>query len=107
MDLKQYVAVLRLHRYLLVACLCVAVALAGLVTLVQSPKYAATTQLFVSTSGDQAGNAQAAYQGSLFGQQRVKSYAAIVSSQPVVSRVKSELRLPDSAEQLRGEIGRA
>jgi succinoglycan biosynthesis transport protein ExoP len=103
-DLKQYLRVLRNRRGLIVACLLLSVLTAGGYAFTQQPMYAATTQLFVSTSGDQAGNAQAAYQGGLFGQQRVKSYAAIVSSEPVVQRVKDELHLPESVTHLRAEI---
>lgn len=104
MDLKQYLRVLRERWKFVLVCVLVGVLAAGLYSALQKPLYAASTQLFVSTSGDQTGNAQAAYQGGLFGQQRVKSYAEIVSSQPVVQRVKDELRLPEPVERLRSEI---
>lgn len=104
MDLRQYLRVLRDRWFWVLACMLVGVLVAGLYTGLKRPMYAATTQLFVSTSGDQVANPQAAYQGGLFGQQRVKSYAKIVSSEPVVQRVKDELRLPDSIEVLRAKI---
>src|SRR4051794_1807999 len=104
MDLKQYLRVLR-ERWVLLACFVLAaVLLAGVYAFAQKPTYAASTQLFVSTSTDQTGNAQAAYQGGLFGQQRVKSYAEIVSSASVVQRVKDELRLPESVQELSKKI---
>src|SRR4051812_13254361 len=106
MDLKQYLRVLRTRWLLIVACILVALAAAGLYSFLQKPTYAATTQLFVSTSGTgaQSANAQSAYQGGLFSQDRVKSYAGIVSSQPVVQRVKDQLRLSDKVEDLQAEI---
>lgn len=104
MDLKQYLRVLRERWKFLLTCVLLAVLAAGLYSALQKPMYAASTQLFVSTSADQNGNASQAYQGGLFGQQRVKSYAEIVGSQPVVQRVKDELHLPQSVDELRSEI---
>ena len=68
----------------MVGCVCALVALGAAAALAwtQTPKYAAHVQLFVSTKDST--DTAAAYQGGLFGQQRVKSYADIVSSDRVV-----------------------
>lgn len=104
MELKQYLRVFRERWTFLAVGILLAMLLAGIYTFLQTPEYSAATQLFVSTSGDRGGNAQDAYQGGLFGQQRVKSYAEIVSSQPVVERVKQDLQLPETTDKLRKEI---
>lgn len=104
MDLRQYLGVLRERWKFVIACVLVAVLAAGSYTASQKPLYSASTQLFVSVSGDTTRDASSAYQGGLFGAERVKSYADIVSSQPVVQRVKDELHLPDPVGALQGEI---
>jgi capsular exopolysaccharide synthesis family protein len=65
--------------------------------------YSAHAKLFVSTSGSQVDPTQL-YQGGQFGQQRVKSYADIVASPPVVSAVKQQLGLPESVSALASKI---
>jgi non-specific protein-tyrosine kinase len=75
-------------------------AAAGL-SLAQTPKYEATTQLFVAAkSTDVSG----AYQGDLFSQQRVKSYADIVDSPPIATAVVKRLGLSMSATDLADEV---
>jgi succinoglycan biosynthesis transport protein ExoP len=102
LDLKHYVRVLREQWWLIVTCVLVAVGLAAALAWTSTPKYGAHVKLFVSTKDST--DATAAYQGGLFGQQRVKSYADIVASDRVVSAVKSELKLPDSVGTLQSEI---
>ncbi len=102
MDLKQYIRVLREQWWLIVACVLVAVGLAAAVAWTQTPKYAAHVKLFVSTKDSTS--ATTAYQGGLFGQQRVKSYADIVSSDRVVTAVRNQLKLADPVESLQKKI---
>ncbi len=102
MDLRQYVRVIREGWWVIVLCLVVAVGAAAALAWTSTPKYAAHTKLFVSTKDST--DATAAYQGGLFGQQRVKSYADIVSSDVVVSAVKKQLGLPQPVNTLQGEI---
>jgi succinoglycan biosynthesis transport protein ExoP len=65
--------------------------------------YAARTQLFVSTGGAPADPSET-YQGGLFSQQRVLSYASIVSSPAVAKAVIEQLRLPYGIRELQEEI---
>jgi succinoglycan biosynthesis transport protein ExoP len=103
MDLKQYLRVLREQWWLIVLCVLIATGLAGAYAWTQTPKYAAHLQLFVSTKDGT--DASSANQGSLFGQQRVKSYADIVSSDRVVAAVRNELNLKDeTVGQLQAKI---
>lgn len=103
MDILDYLRLLR-KRWILVA-VCTLLALAGAAgaTLLSQPVYQSETQLFVSArnEGDGIGDA---YQGGLFGQLRVKSYADIVASPPVTEAVVRELRLDLTAEDLAEQI---
>jgi len=60
------------------------------------PLYAASTQLFVTTTCS-ADNSAAAYQGNLFSQQRVTSYSELIEGTQVAQRVVDELGLQSSA----------
>jgi len=99
MDLKQYARVLRSHWFLIAACvgICVLVALGLAVT--RTPVYSAGSQLFVS-NGSSAG-LNDAYAGSLFTEQRISTYAEMVSSPVVAAKVIKALDLPYSVQQLR------
>src|SRR4051812_25167026 len=67
-----------------------------------TPKFTTHLQLFVSTKD--SANAQSVNQGGQFAQQRVKSYADIVSSYEVVSAVKQQLKLDENIDALQGMI---
>ena len=74
--------------------------LAGAVTVsaLTTPQYRASALLFVTTNGDST--AAEAYQGNLFGQQRVLSYAELASSRQVAQRTISEMKLNMLPDQL-------
>jgi succinoglycan biosynthesis transport protein ExoP len=103
MDVNEYVGLLRRHSVLIVVSLLVCAAAAGIFAWTQTPIYSARTQLFVSTRAVSADPGQT-YEGGLFSQQRVLSYAQIVSSPPVMRAVIKELRLPESIQQLQAKI---
>lgn len=77
------------------------VAAAAAVTLVQTPQYKATTELFVSAGGEDLGQA---FQGGVFVQQRVRSYIQVVDSPEVLGPVIDDLGLELSTRQLAGTI---
>lgn len=102
LDIRDYLRILR-NRWKLITAVVVLSMLGALaVSLLTTPKYAASTQLFVSTTGQE--NTAAAYAGGLFSQQRVTSYAALVQGQQVAQRVVDTLRLPLSAAQVASEV---
>jgi polysaccharide biosynthesis transport protein len=103
MDLKEYVRVLRAHLFLIVAAVVVCTGAAALLVLTETPTYAAHTQLFVSATGASADLSQT-YQGGLFAQIQVQSYAQIVSSPAVLSGVVEQLGLSESVQKLQSEI---
>ena len=103
MELKQYVRLFRAHWLLILAIVVVCVGAAAAFAWTRTPVYAARSQLFVSTSGVPADLSQT-YEGGLFTQQRVLSYAQIVSSPAVVKAAIAQLGLRDSVRKLQGEI---
>lgn len=97
-ELRDYIKVLR-KRWRFVALLALlALAGAAAASLLATPQYEARTQLFVSTQA--AGSASDLLQGSSFTQQRVKSYADVVTSPRVLDPVIEELGLPVTASKL-------
>ncbi|MDL5158964.1 polysaccharide biosynthesis tyrosine autokinase [Actinomycetospora termitidis] len=78
-------------------------ALAGLAFGLLSPSYyTATTTLYVySPSGD---STDAAYQGSLVSQQRVSSYAELVTSEEVTDDVIAKLGLTETSPELAKQL---
>jgi len=101
-EMQHYIRVLR-ARWRLVAAVSVLAVLGALgASLLTTPLYAASTQLFVSTTG--TSDAAAAYQGNLFSQQRVTSYAQLITGQEVAQRVVDAQQLPITAAQLASEV---
>jgi capsular exopolysaccharide synthesis family protein len=103
MDLKRWLTLLRRRWLTVVGTTVIGVIVAVAVAWTTTPSYTAHTKLFVSTASNQ-NDPQQAYSGGLFSQQRVVSYADIVSSPLVVSAVKQQLHLPESVRTLQGRI---
>ncbi|SDR78640.1 Chain length determinant protein [Actinopolymorpha singaporensis] len=102
MELWGYLRLIRAQWKLLLACVVVTVAVAAIVVLRTTPTYQSTT-LFVSLApGDDS--TTSAYQGSLFSQQRARSYADLVRGEAVTTAVVKKLRLPMSAAELSSRI---
>lgn len=103
MTLTQYLRVLRTQWLVVLLLVVLGAGAAAAYTYRQTPVYSAQTQLFVSVRSTDAGIATL-NQGSAFTQQRVKSYADIVTSPIIAEAVITELRLPFTAEQLVSRI---
>jgi capsular exopolysaccharide synthesis family protein len=73
------------------------------VSALQTPVYEAQTQLFVSAQSTSDNLADAA-QGGIFTQQRVKSYAQIVTSPDVLQPVITQLHLNETTDHLADQI---
>lgn len=105
LEIRDYVRTIRARWKLLVVTVLLAT-LAGLgVSLLTTPTYAASAQLFVSTTGNSADTTSATYQGGLFSQQRVTSYSQLLKGEQVAQRVVDVLRLPVTAKEISSEVG--
>lgn len=103
MDLRAYLGVLRRRWIIVVACLVAGAAVGVLFILRATPQYASTARLFVSTPGSDTANTQA-YQGGLFSQQRVTSYADLIKGSTVAERVLDRVGSSESPTSLVGQI---
>ena len=102
MTVKDYLRVLR-RRWLLVgATILLSVSVAAILTLMSKPKYEAATSLFVTTPT--ASSVGESYEGNLFSQQRIASYAELVTSADVLATTAEKLNLDTTAEQLADQI---
>jgi succinoglycan biosynthesis transport protein ExoP len=103
MTIAQYLRLLR-DRWILVALLATCGLLgAGMYSVLAMPTYEAETQLFISTSGQNTDVRDLAQAGS-FTQQRVKSYADLLTSPRVLDPVIKQLNLHVTAEDLAGQV---
>jgi capsular exopolysaccharide synthesis family protein len=101
-ELREVLAALRAAWWLPVLGLVVGGAVALAASLLQTPQYTSHTQLFVSTT-DSATTSDV-FQGSQFSQQRVTSYAQLLTGEELAGRVVDRLDLPLSPGQLTREI---
>ena len=84
MAIGDYLRAFRRFWWLIVVVAVIGAAGGYVWSLVATPKYASTAQLFVTTqSGTSVGDA---YQNNLFSQERVKSYASLATSRQVAAR---------------------
>jgi non-specific protein-tyrosine kinase len=94
-ELRDYLRTLR-KRWLLVG-LCIVLGLGAAVALaaLATPQYTSSTTAFVS-SREGGENISDTYQGGLFTQERVASYAEVAGSRAVTDAVARDLGLPES-----------
>jgi len=90
---NEYLLVVRKRFILFAAIFLVSIVSAFTVTALTTPTYESTTRLFVSTSANDS--ASDLLTGNSFTQQRVKSYADIVTSPAVLDAVVAELNLQE------------
>ncbi len=102
MAVRDYLRVLARRWKIVVACLVLGVAVALLVSALSPRRYTATAELLVSAAATT--NQTDLNQGSTFAQSRVKSYVAVVTSPDVLDRIRTDLGLPLSNEQLKSRI---
>ncbi|MBI5230782.1 MAG: polysaccharide biosynthesis tyrosine autokinase [Coriobacteriales bacterium] len=99
MTLAQYLRIARAQWLLIVAVTVLGAFGAAAYAWSQTPIYSASAQLFVTTSSGNA-DINTLSQGSTFTQQRVKSYAAAISSPDVLQPVIDELGLRETPQSL-------
>ena len=102
MELKDYIRVIRKRWRIIVAATLVVLAGAAGATALSPRIYEAQTRLFVSTSGGV--DTGALLQGSNFTQQRVKSYADVITTPKVLDPVIASLGLNTTAAKLAEQI---
>lgn len=102
MELRDYVRVLRQHWVLIVALTLFGVAVGAGYSILQTPKYSSSAKVFVSTSG--GASVSELQQGNAFTQQRVKTYADLVTTPIVLLPVINELGLETTGEALAAKI---
>lgn len=88
MELRDYIRILRQRWILIVVTTLLALAAALALTLTTTPQYQSTSRLFVSTAES---NSSDAYQGGLFSQQRITSYASLITGEEMARRVAEQL----------------
>jgi len=101
-ELKDYIRVIRKRWQIIVAVMLVVLAGAALATALSPKIYEAQTRLFVSTSG--SSDSSALLSGSNFTQQRVKSYADVITTPNVLDPVIKTLRLNTTAAKLGDQV---
>lgn len=102
MNILEYLAIWRRRWRIIVAALVLGLLTVTVVCAFTRPQYVASSQLFVSTTG--GASVVEAYQGNLFGQERVNSYAKLAGSRQVAQRAIDQLQVDMSAEDLMSQI---
>ena len=101
MDFKQFLLVLRRRWRSVVLIFVVALAIAATISYLITPKYESTSRVIVSVNASTSTEASGA---AFFLNNRVTSYADLVQSTELASRVINTLDLDMSPEELSGEI---
>ncbi|HEV2088523.1 MAG TPA: polysaccharide biosynthesis tyrosine autokinase [Cryptosporangiaceae bacterium] len=101
MDLRDYLRAVRKRWWLVLAATGLAATAASLMTATTPPQYASTVTFFVTTPNRGVSDA---YQGGLFSQQRVKSYADLLTSERLSRAVVEDGRVDLSSEDVRTRI---
>lgn len=103
MDVRDYLKVLRTRWRIAVGTAVVGLLAALGVSLLTTPQYAASSQLFITATAS-TDTSSGAYQGSQFSQQRVVSYTQLLTGQQVAQRVIDELGLTTSPAGLASRV---
>ncbi|HET7475459.1 MAG TPA: polysaccharide biosynthesis tyrosine autokinase [Dermatophilaceae bacterium] len=97
MELHESIRLVRKRWRLIIATVVAVVAMAAVATVMTPTEFSASTRLFVSTASN---DNTSLLQGSSFTQQRVKSYADVITTPKVLDPVIRQLRLPATAATL-------
>lgn len=100
--MKDVLRAVRAGWWLVAAAVLLGVVIAGTLSWLATPLYSSSTRLFVSTAGST--DAAAAYQGNLFSQERVTSYAQLLAGEQLAARVVGDLGLEMTPAQVAGEV---
>jgi capsular exopolysaccharide synthesis family protein len=103
-ELRDYIRILRKGWILIVAVTLVGVAAGALSSILATPRYVSSTQLFVSVQSADASTANELVQGGNAAQQKVSSYVDVVTSTSVLSPVIEELGLTVTPRELAEQV---
>lgn len=101
MELRDYLSIARRRWLLILGSVAVCLAIAGALTAQATPQYVSSAKLFISTTPSTSSDA---YQGGLFSQQRVSSYADMATGVELAQRVVDSLNLGISPTELSSKI---
>jgi receptor protein-tyrosine kinase len=97
-DIATYLAIWRRRWLLIIGAVLLGLAGAVAVSALTQPLYVASARMFVSTTGGTS--VVETYQGNLFGQERVLSYAKLAAGRQVAQRTIDALNIDMTADQL-------
>jgi capsular exopolysaccharide synthesis family protein len=101
MDLRSNLRVLRRNWWVVLVTVMISLGVAALMTVRAQPRYVASVTFFVTTPSQGVSDA---YQGSVFMQQRVKSYADLLQSDRLAQSVVARSSLGLTADQVQSRI---
>lgn len=102
MNLQDFLKLLRTRWITICVAVLVVVIGAGIVTLVTTPLYQASTRLFVSTAG--GSSLAETYQGNRVSQERVVSYSQLLTGRTLAQRTIDKLGLDVPPEELQAHV---
>lgn len=102
MELRDYIRMLRQNWVIIAACVLLGIAVAAAYSIAQTPQYSSSAKVFVSTSN--GGTIGELTQGNTFTQQRVATYADLVTTPIVLLPVIGDLQLDSTGEQLESKV---
>ena len=103
MTLNDVLRIVRRRWRVVLACLLLGLAAAGVVTYLTPREYSSNVTLYVSLEG-RADSSDAAYQASQIAKERVVSYAPLLQDERITQPVIDRLQLPMTAAQLARHI---
>lgn len=103
MDLRQYVHALRVHWRIVLACLLLGLAVGGALTLSTTPVYAATSSVFLSTSGTSS-TESTNLQANSVALNRIPTYADLLTGRNLAQRVINRTGVDMSPGQVASSI---
>ncbi|TFD16312.1 polysaccharide biosynthesis tyrosine autokinase [Cryobacterium sp. TMT4-10] len=104
MELKDYLRIFHKSWILILACTLFGIAAAAGAAIATTPKYVASTQLYVSVQAASGAGTTDLVQGTSFARQAVTSYVDVVNSAIVLNEVIKELKLDVTAAQLASTV---
>ena len=104
MELRDYLRILQKNWILIAVCALVGLAAASGASIVSTPKYQSTTELYVSVQSATSSATSDLVQGTSFARQAVTSYVSVAATARVLDPVIKELQLNLTSQQLAGRV---